>query len=121
MHHPFARRAARGPIVQFLSWATQQPDTWGITYLQYLQYLQAPSGTTVSAYSSHRPPDRVSPLPHGHVPTGRTPFPAALPPRLSADRECAGQPYVRPRLSYASKCSGWQAAHCRRRTAASER
>lgn len=50
--------AARGPIVQFLSWATQQPDTWGITYLQYLQYLQAPSGTTIASVLANHTCDR---------------------------------------------------------------
>ncbi|KAL4431468.1 hypothetical protein ABPG75_006724 [Micractinium tetrahymenae] len=39
----------RAPILQFLSWAFQQPDTWGITYRQYLQWLQSPPGTAIAS------------------------------------------------------------------------
>ncbi|KAL4421770.1 hypothetical protein ABPG77_009753 [Micractinium sp. CCAP 211/92] len=41
--------AMRAPILQFLSWALQQPDTWGVTYRQYLQWLHAPPGTSIAS------------------------------------------------------------------------
>jgi hypothetical protein len=45
---PACRRSStRRPLVQFFRWASRQPDTWFLTFRQYVSYLQAPPGTKV--------------------------------------------------------------------------
>lgn len=50
--------ATRAPIVEFLSWALRQPDTWGVTYRQYLQWLQSPPGTSIASVLENYECDR---------------------------------------------------------------
>ena len=44
--------ATRQRIVQFLQWALAQPDTWALTYRQYVEWRRAPPGTQVGAAGS---------------------------------------------------------------------
>ncbi|KAI7840006.1 hypothetical protein COHA_006271 [Chlorella ohadii] len=49
VHEPYLRKKPnRQQIVQFLQWATRQPDTWVLSFAQALAYYKAPPGTPVA-------------------------------------------------------------------------
>lgn len=45
--YPQTCRPNRAQIVQFLQWATRQPNTWVLTFAQALAYYKSPPGTQV--------------------------------------------------------------------------
>lgn len=38
-------------MVKFLQWAFKQPNTWALTFRQYIDWQQAPPGADVSGYT----------------------------------------------------------------------
>ncbi|PRW20177.1 putative beta-1,3-galactosyltransferase 12 [Chlorella sorokiniana] len=49
VHEPYLRKKPiRHQIVQFLQWASRQPNTWVLNFAQALAYYQAPPGTPVA-------------------------------------------------------------------------
>jgi len=70
MHPSAPHRPNRQQIVQFLRWATRQPDTWVLSFAQALAYYKAPAGTPVSAAGVHCQPGSRACTSACAVPTG---------------------------------------------------
>lgn len=51
VHSPYLKYEIehRQAVTDFLLWATQQPNTWAVTYRQYVAWMQAPRGTPMES------------------------------------------------------------------------